>query len=334
MLNAAAAAAGSGGDEDATLRALVAEISSGGNAVFDFEHKLFTLERARFEWSREQSKAYFYLQLGALDVAVPLAALRREFGIASGSRDDKLIDVASGGLRFVKEIRPGDSIPKELLDGSASWSVDDRHRALAKARLSAQVVGWLAGSDEGASTPAQLLQLAEDPAMKERVQAAFAEMAESLGLGSERKQEVVDRIDQCARELAYIEALREKVAELAIVRQKVGALAPLFRGERVVVENLSRVQILLQKGLAEFSGMLMNIDAQTGEVLSLVRNIDSQVRFIRTVRDQLHQGLMAWSEVASRWRELPVERSQAAEEAILRLYRFLAARYAPEKKWK
>ena len=334
MPNATAAAAPSARDEDATLRARIAEISSDGNAVFDFEHKLFTLERARFEWSREQNQAYFYLQLGALDVALALPALRCEFGIVAGSRDDKLIDIASSGLRFVKEIRPGDSIPRELLDGSASWSVDDRHRALAKARLSAQMAGWLAGSDQGASTPAQLLNLAEDPSMKERVQIAFAEMAESLGLGRERKQEVIDRIDLCARELAYIEALREQIAELVVIRQKVGALAPHFRGERVIIENLSRVQILLGKGLAEFSGMLMNIEAQTGEVLSLVRNIDSQVRFIRNVRDQLHRGLMAWSEVAARWRDLPVERSQAAEDAIQRLYRFLATRYAPEKKWK
>ena len=28
------------------------------------------------------------------------------------------------GLKYVKDIRPGDTIPRELLDGTASWSID------------------------------------------------------------------------------------------------------------------------------------------------------------------------------------------------------------------
>ena len=66
-----------------------------------------------------------------------------------------LLDVVEKGLRFVHEIRPGDSIPSELLDGTASWRVEERHRRRARGRLMAQLIAWTAGeglmtADDGA----------------------------------------------------------------------------------------------------------------------------------------------------------------------------------------
>lgn len=68
-----------------------------------------------------------------------------------------------------------------------------------------QLVSWLTGGETQVVDLTQLEQLSEDPQTKARVQEAFARAAEKLGIGVDRKQEVVDMIDKLARELSYIE---------------------------------------------------------------------------------------------------------------------------------
>ena len=66
-----------------------------------------------------------------------VCVLRREFDLGDESNDAKLLDSVAKSLKYVKQIRPNDLIPQEILDGTASWSVEDRHRAVARDRLAA-----------------------------------------------------------------------------------------------------------------------------------------------------------------------------------------------------
>src|SRR5882724_8269649 len=102
--------------------------------TFSFQNKLFGLEGGYFSMTRDSKEPVFHVMLGELRAALPLPMLREEFKIAVDSPDDRLLGIVEKSLRFVKEIYPNDTIPRELLDGSASWAVEERHRQIAKSR--------------------------------------------------------------------------------------------------------------------------------------------------------------------------------------------------------
>ena len=67
------------------------------------------------------------------------------------------------------------------------------------------------------------------------------------------------------------------------------------------MEDLVRVRNLMRHPVTEFTEMVMQVDAQTGEILTLLRNMDVHVAFIRETRNELHWRLMAWDEVIAAW---------------------------------
>jgi hypothetical protein len=306
----------------------------GTSTVFDFSHRIFGLAGARFALDQVTQKPTFYVNLGDLNVGLAPAALCREFSIADDSHDAELVEAAENALQYVREVRPGDSIPRELLDGSASWTVEDRHRMISRAKLIAQIGGFMKRSSEKTFTLADLLTMTEDPIQREEVQAAFSEMAVRMGLGRDRKQEVVDTIESYGRELAYIEALRDRYAEVRMIDGKIGRLCRLYGRDRSILEELQRISNLMKRPIGEFDKLFLEIDAHTGEVTALLKNVDGQVKFIRTARDDLHRRLMQWDDLIAAWRGCEVECSRPVEDAVRQLYRFVAARYAPKVEWR
>jgi hypothetical protein len=313
---------------------LIAATGGGVNAIFDFQHKVFALPGARFAVDRQSRATMFHIHLGSLGVALTPTVLRREFSIQVLSHDSQLIELASHALRHVKEIRPGDSVPRELVDGSASWSVEERHLLIAKAKLLAQVGGWL-GEEGSAISVESILALTElDVAAKEDFQKAFARIAQALGIDRNRKQEIVDHIDAVARELCYIEALREYAGQFRTIHEKVSELAHLAKGDPAISEEVGRVLILLKPALTEFAGRFARIDAQTGDLHTLLRNPWSQIRSSRDARDEIHSSLLPWSDIFARWKDQEVVMNHIMDENIHALYALLAANYAPSRIWR
>src|SRR4051812_38964360 len=113
------------------------------STVFDFEHKVFKIAGGRFALSRTNGLPVYYVPLGELEATLPLENLCAEFAIRDESPDALLLGVIERSLHHVKEIRSGDSIPRELLDGTASWSVEERHRAIAHGRIASNILCWL-----------------------------------------------------------------------------------------------------------------------------------------------------------------------------------------------
>jgi len=244
-----------------------------------------------------------------------------------------MLDQVVAGLKFVKTIRPGDSIPREILDGTASWSVEDRHIEIAKGRITMQISSWLTGSETIIVDQEALMQLAEDPAIKQRVNAAFSDIAVKLGLPPDRKQEVIDRIDELARELSYIEALRERSGVIKAIGDTVSAFQKIYRRDRTVVEDLSRITNLMKRPLIELNGIFDQIDGMSGEILSLLKNMARQIEFIRESRDELHQRMMLWDDTVVKWSSVVVDRSPENEQLMKEFYRFLAQNFIIEKPW-
>lgn len=321
------------------MAALKSQTATAGGANersthFSFQNKIFSLEGGYFSMTRDSREPVFHVLLGELQAALPLPTLRAEFKIAADSADGKLLEIVEKSLRFVKEICPNDEIPREVLDGSASWKVEDRHRLVAQSRLAVQVSTWLSGEETVISDVGQLQQLADDPATKQRVQNAIGEIAERLGVGRDRKQQVMDKIDQFARELAYIEALRERCGAVKQVIVMLNRLMKVYRSDKSVTEDIVRVLQLLRAPAGEFDATFELIDAQTGQILNVLQKFNAQVGFVREMRNDLHQRLMKWDELLAKWDGLSAARSPEAEALIKESYRFAAYHFPQQQSWR
>ena len=137
-----------------------------GSTHFVFDHKVFNLDGCYFAADSNGDKPKFLMPLGDEMAAIAIATLRQEFGIAEGSNDGRLLDIVTKSLKYVQEIRPNDSIPQELLDGSASWSVEERHRAVASGRIKIQLATLLTGREDQVIQSDEIEQLVDDPEIK------------------------------------------------------------------------------------------------------------------------------------------------------------------------
>ena len=301
---------------------------------FVFENKVFGLDRAYFSLAHDTKEPVYHVMLGALKAALPLPTLRIEFNIDPDSPDGKLLEIIEKSLRYVKEIRPNDSIPSELLDGSASWSVEPHHRMIAEKRLAIQLASWLSGEETVVSDMEQLEQLADDPTTKQRVQYALGEIAERIGIGRGRQNEVMDKINDFARELSYIEALREYYGRVKDIAAKLGKLSKLYTKDRSVTEDLVRILQLLRNPLQDFDQSFSLVDAQTSEIMSIMNKYNAQVSYVREMRDDLHFRLAQWDGMIEKWGERKIERSMDVEALIKETYRFVAQNFPLSQSWR
>jgi hypothetical protein len=227
-----------------------------GTTEFTYAHKVFSIAGCRFALSGTGGDAVFYLPLGEIKAMLPLATVRAEFSIGQDSPDGQLLALIEASLRHVKEIRPGDSIPRELLDGTASWSVEDHHRTVARGRLSLRILSWMSDQEEARLDSAQLALLTENPKVRARVTEGMAGIALQLGLGEGEaaQKAVVDRIKDIARELAYLEALRERVAMVAGLETKLRTTGRLYKREQATADEIRRMLVLIPVTTGRYEG--------------------------------------------------------------------------------
>lgn len=300
-----------------------------GSRLFAFQHAVFAIKGSYFRIGADGTTALYYVSLGDTHAAIPTDQLSRSFDIPAASDDARLIGVAAQGLRFVHEIRPGDSIPSELLDGSASWSVTGRHVEAARARFAMQLISWLNGQPMQTLDGHAFADVLDDPATRLRVQEAFAAIAQRLGLGADRKQEVVDKIDELTREFSYIEALRSRGFRVRKIGANLKSLANAYRRERALHEEIGRALSLISPPIQKLASLFDQVDANTEDLVALLKKFDETVAYVRRMRDELHQKLMKWDDLAEAWKDASTERSPGNERLIRQTYRFVA-RYFPQ----
>lgn len=302
---------------------------------FLFEHKVFSVENCRFLIAKSTDEPVMRFALGKNDAEVVLDKLCVEFAIDPKSFDGQLLDMVKKGLKYVREIRPGDTIPNELIDGTASWRVDDRHYMVAKGRLTVQLVTWLTGGETVISSPEQLAQVVDDPATKGRVQEAFKMIADKLALSDGGgEEEVGKRMEGLAKELAYIEALRERAAGLSRLRTGLETAARLYKNERATKDEIVRMQTLSLPPLTDLEGRFTQIDAQTCEVLSMLNKYTQNVAYIREMRDDLHTYLLQWDEVIDGWSAATLDKGPALDQLLKKTYQYLARRFSQASTWR
>jgi hypothetical protein len=275
------------------------------------------------------------VSLGEREAALPLRSLQREFGIPDESEDGQTIARIAAALDFVGSLRPGDAFPTEVLTGDASWEPGSQHLRVAHARLQLQLVAWLrsgTGGDHTALDSRSLLAAADDPALRQQVQEAFARVARELDLPT--AEAVVPLVEALAKELAYVEALRDRLLlPLQGVAAKLARLAQNWRGDSAQLETLTQVRRLTGVALRGIGTRFEELDAQTGEVLATLRNLDSQRSFIRTNRDWLYRTQRAWQPLLLEWDTVGLAFDEVARVVVDHSYRFLAPRFMPVTEW-
>lgn len=300
---------------------------------FLFTNKVFAVPGAFFSLAQDNNEPVLNVELGDIWGKIGFRTLKDAFDIEDASPDAKLLAVVEQGLKYVKTIRPGDSIPRELLDGTASWRVDDRHLMIARGRLTMQLVSWITGNEMLITDRSQLEQVVEDPQTKQRVQQAFTELARRFGLPEDRRQEVVDKVDQLARELSYVEALRDRYGAVQRIVANCTQAARLYKTDRQIQADVSRMMALVKQPMTDFDTIFMQVDGQTSEIMSVLKSMDSQVAFIRTMRDEMHTRLMLWDELIDVWGDAPLERGPELENKLKKTYQFLAKNFLVSKVW-
>jgi hypothetical protein len=296
---------------------------------FLFEHRVFTLKGARFALTEDGSTPAFHVELGTLVASLPMGTLRSEFSIDRDSPDGVLLAIVEKSLRFVKEIRPGDSIPRELLDGTASWSVEERHRVRAKARLWARAIG----TDETSGAKDEVLEaFLARPETVAKLNAAAKEIATKLGYEM-TAESVVARIDDLARELAYIEALQDRCGEVLNIVPKINQLARVYRSDRAIVDELSRIRTLMLKPVELYDGIFARLNKRQENIEEAIAHFHERVEFIREQRDDVHQSLMMWDPILAAWKVIEMSRCTETETKITELYRFIARHYLTSQSW-
>ena len=300
---------------------------------FLFQHKVFSVAGSYFAIADDTQAPTFFVPLGDVQGVLSLPQLASGFDIKPDSPDGALLRVVEKSLGYVKRILPGDSIPRELLDGTASWSVDQKHRMVAEARVRLHLATWLAGKEAGAHDSAEVLKLANDPAIRDRVPEAAAELAVRLGLGQGRQPEIMFRIERLARELSYIEALRDRFSSIKMIGLKLVQLGSAYGSERGFSQEIARVVTLMRKPLAEYDGLFRQVDARSSGVLEVFRTYEAHLAAIRQARDDIHRRFMPWDELIPQWQVLAVEVGSAAETLVRLTYRLLVRHFPQDQGW-
>jgi len=300
---------------------------------FLFDHKVFAVDGALFALASDGVEPLFHVPLGGMTGALPLPALRHEFAIAPQSADARLLEIVEKGLRFVHEIRPGDSIPSELLDGTASWRVEERHRLRARGRMMAQLIAWTAGEGVMAVDDGAFEALAANPHAVNLVNPAAAAMAGAGVRGISSAAQVLHRLERLAREYAYIEALRERFGLVRAMVPKINQLIHVYRNDRNVKDELARVRTLILRPLDENDKLFAAIAGKPQDMPEWLGVCDIQIDHLREARDELHVRLMGWDKPIEQWAELAPVRSPEAEAAVNALYRCLARQYTTQQAW-
>jgi len=299
------------------------------------EHPVFSrLGEPLFRRAESDGTPVMVVQLGDREAALPLRSLQREFGIPDDSEDGRMLATIAASLDFVAGLRPGDPLPAEVLTGAASWDPSPAHFQIAYARLRLQLVAWLRGDNEATVPlePQALLAAVDDPGLRQQIQEAFRRAAGELQQPA--PEAVVALLEDLGRELAYIEALRERLlGRVQMMAAKLERLTQSFRGDASQLETLTQVRRLTGVALKQIGARFAELDTQTGEVVPALRNLESQRTFIRSNRDWLYRTQRAWQPVLLDWDQAGFGFDEHTRALLVRTYQFLAPRFMAVTEW-
>ena len=113
---------------------------------------------------------------------------------------------------------------------------------------------------------------------------------------------------------------------------KLERLCKFYSSQTTIRHELDRVRSLLRAAIIDIETVFDILDAQTCEILVVLRRIDVHVQHIRDARDDLHRRF--WDEIIEPWQSEPgTERSDEVEKLIIHTYRQLAQKFPQTQQW-
>jgi hypothetical protein len=304
------------------------ELPEKGSTTFTFTNLVFKAPGARFVGNGSARTPMFAIDLGDTEGLLAIQALKRQFNIVPGSPDDQMITLAVRSLNYVEEIRPGDNIPNEILTGKASWTIDRRHGEIARKRLELQLLASVDKKPVALSDVKAITEYLAQPEIKAKLREAFRHAAKAMGRREDDHAYVLAQIATYARELAYIEALREWFLQVGSLNKKVPLVANAFSDDKRLKGELIQMQTLLPVAVKEYRTIFSAIDAESGDVIAALAALDKKVAAIREARDKLHNLTLVWKDIVAGWKGFSKEQAPRYLDAAQATYRFLATRHS------
>lgn len=299
-----------------------------------FKNKFFrSVDGAYFRLGGHDDGPVMMIKLGDEDVSLPFRGIRSEFNIKPQTHDFLMMEAVAEGLLYMKVLKIGDPIPKEVLTGEPSWEISVNHRERAYQRLTLQMVTWLTGDETLITNPDELLNMVENPDIKAKVNNAFDQAADSLGIKRENKEEVVTMIGGLADELAHIEALRETYERIRTLNRKLEEFRVLYGNDKSVLDLVDPVSRLMNVAVDGFRQTFDELDANTAEIISVLKNLGTHIPIIHKTRNDLFRRFLCWEDILPRWESARAGRSRAHEELLRDTYQFLAPRFMQADEW-
>jgi len=276
------------------------------------------------------------LRMGDRDAVVPLRGLQRRFGIADASPDGIMLGRIAEALDFVQELRPGDPLPAEVLTGEASWEPDAVHMHIAVNRLRGHLAQWLyarGGTDDGATRRHQSDEPSTVPVSDKQLNAVFRKVAAELRLPDAHS--ATRLVEAVARELACIEALRERLLyPLRKLARKLDAISQNQRGDAANMEMLTLVRRLCRTALERIGSRFSAVDDSLDDVMAVLSGWEAQRLLLRSNRDWLYRSYRAFDAFIQEWDAAPMQIDEHFWNRLGRTYRFLAPRFMAVQEWK
>jgi hypothetical protein len=306
----------------------VPEPPEGGSTTFVFTNLVFKAPGARFIGQGSARTPMFSIDLGDTEGLLSLTALKRQFKIEAGSPDDHMIGLAMRGLNYVGDIRPGDSIPNEILTGKASWTIDARHTDVARKRMEMQLLASVDKKQVTLHDTKEIAAYLEQPENKAKLRQAFGDAAKAMGRPEGDHAYVLEQLAAMARELAYVEALREWFLQVGSINKKVPLVAKAFDSDRRLKGELVQMQALMPAAIKEYRSIFTALDAESSDIIAALTALDQKVAAIRVGRDQLHRLTLVWKDIIAEWKGFSREQAPRYLQVAQATYRFLATRHS------
>ncbi len=300
----------------------------------ELEHWFFhKVDGIRFQTHEATGQPGVVVILGKNESFLPLSSVIKEFDLRPETPDGRTLAAIGKGLKYVKGLLLGDPLPKEILTGEATWSLAPVHLKSAHQRVAMLLLGLVSDAETPITDPSEFAKRADDPVIKRKVNEAFTVAAEQLGLAASQKQEVVEYVNTLASELGYVEALRERLFSIDQMRVKIQSLRKRYSREPLVRETVDQVARLIGAATKLYTAIFKEVDAHVSDIISMLRDLESEIKYIRRHRDDLHVRFMAWDDILMQWAAPQVEFSMKATELIQATHRFLAPRFMTFTDW-
>lgn len=306
----------------------IAQPPDGGTTTFVFTNIVFRAPGARFVGAGNERTPMFAVDLGDTKGLVGVKAMKRQFNIAPGSHDDQMIDLAVRSLKYVAEIRPGDNVPNEILTGKASWMIDPRHGEIARKKLELQLLATVDPKEVKLRDTKEITAYLEQAENKAKLRQAFRAAAKAMGRKEDDHAFVLEALITFARELAYIEALREWFLQVGAILKKIQWVGKAYDGDRRVKGEIQQMRALFMPCAQEYRDIFTTADALSGDVVGALSSIGAKVSAVREARDKLHHLTLIWRDIVLQWRNCTQDTAPRYLDTARTTYRFLATRHS------